>query len=86
MKITPIMFQYHELDYASVMEKLGVTSHTQLEDVFIAANAAGYITGKMDQERQRFYINTSGFLKICQFLEQILTEHKEPICSLDSKL
>ena len=48
------------MDYASVMEKLGVTSHTKLEDVFIAANAAGYITGKMDQERQRFYINTSG--------------------------
>merc|ERR1712235_180193 len=59
LSLISLASQYHELDYASVMEKLGVTSHTQLEDVFIAANAAGYITGKMDQERQRFYINTS---------------------------
>jgi len=59
LSLISLASQYHELDYASVMEKLGVTSHTKLEDVFIAANAAGYITGKMDQERQRFYINTS---------------------------
>ena len=52
--------QYHELDYDSVISKIDLDSHTQLEELFINANAAGFITGKMDQEKRRLYVSTCG--------------------------
>ena len=51
--------QYHELDYHSVMAQLDLASHTELEELFIGANASGWITGKMDQEKQKLFITTS---------------------------
>jgi len=51
--------QYHELDYQTVMGQLYLASHTELEELFICANASGWITGQMDQEKEKLFITTT---------------------------
>ena len=41
------------------MGQLDLASHTELEELFICANASGWITGQMDQEKEKLFITTT---------------------------
>ena len=51
--------QYHEVAYDSLLEMIGFESYQKLEEVLISGITTGIISGKMDQERRKFYVTST---------------------------
>ena len=51
--------QYHEVAYDSLLEMIGFESYQKLEEVLISGITSGIISGKMDQERKKFYVTST---------------------------
>ena len=51
--------QYHEVAYDSLLEMIGFESYQKLEEVLISGITTGIISGKMDQERKKFYVTST---------------------------
>lgn len=56
LSIVSLVSQYHEVAYESIIELVDVENYQKLEEILIGGITNGIISGKMDQERRKFFV------------------------------
>ena len=59
LSIVSLASEYDELDYASIMDLVQIESAQSLEELLISGITDGIISGRMDQEKSKFYVSSS---------------------------
>jgi hypothetical protein len=59
LSIISLASEYDELDYSSIMDQVKIESSQSLEEFLISGITSGIIAGRMDQEKNKFFVTST---------------------------